>query len=216
MDAYVQASFEFVADSDIANELGALFTDAFDRLEASAFALGTGGGQPWGAITRVSAAANAVVAGTSGSVNAADFVLADVYAVDNALPSRYRANASWVANIAVLNRIRRFGEGSTGNSGFWTDLGPSFPSQLPSHGVYECSEMDSTIVSGSTDYVLALADWRQGYVIVDRLGTTLLHQPMVVGSNRRPTGEVGWAVFKRVGADVLDSTNSDFARILKL
>jgi hypothetical protein len=36
------------------------------------------------------------------------------------------------------------------------------------------------------------------------------------GTHRRPTGEVGWAFYKRVGADVLDSTNCDFARLLRL
>jgi HK97 family phage major capsid protein len=50
-----------------------------------------------------------------------------------------------------------------------------------------------------------LGDFSQ-YVVVDRVGMSIAFNPLVVGSNRRPTGEIGWAAFWRVGADV-DNAN---------
>ena len=215
-DAYLQASFEVVQDSNLAGDVMMLIADARDRLESTVFAVGTGGGQPWGVVTRVSGVTASRVAGTSGSGGAADFVIGDVYAVDNALPSRYYPNASWVSHRVVRNKIRRFGEGATGsNSAFWTDLGSGAPPNLIGHPIYESDQMDSTIVSGSNDDVLLLGDFRQGYCIVDRIGTFLTYNPLVIGSNRRPTGEVGFYGFWRTGADVLDSTCDQF-RLLRL
>ena len=72
--------------------------------------------------------------------------------------------------------------------------------------------MDSTIVSGSDDYVLLLGDFEQ-YIITDRVGTTVMYNPLVLGSNRIPTGQAGWFAFGRVGADVV---TSNAFKLLKL
>lgn len=204
-DAYLQGSMEVVADSGISGEISMLIADAKDRLEASAFAVGNGTTQPKGIVTALGLVTASRVAGSSGAAGAADFVLADVYAVANALPPRYRPNSSWLAEQTNYNKIRRFGEGSTGNASFWTDLGPGIPSQLLGRPTYESSEMDTTIVSGSNDDVLILGDFRHGYYIIDRMGLELQFNPMVLGSNRRPTGEVAWVAFWRVGADAVDA-----------
>jgi predicted phage gp36 major capsid-like protein len=50
--------------------------------------------------------------------------------------------------------------------------------------------------------VLLSGDFSQ-YAIVDRLGATVEHLPLLVGANRRPTGERGWFLYWRTGADVL-------------
>jgi predicted phage gp36 major capsid-like protein len=42
------------------------------------------------------------------------------------------------------------------------------------------------------------------YLIYDRLGTVLAYEPIVKGANQRPTGQAGWLMFSRVGADVLN------------
>jgi hypothetical protein len=36
----------------------------------------------------------------------------------------------------------------------------------------------------------------------------------VIGSNRRPTGEVGWFMYWRTGADVVDQTNASHFKLL--
>ena len=203
--AYLQASLEVHMDSGISNEISTLIQDAKERMEATAFITGSGSGQPKGVVTALNLVTASRVAGSSGAAGAADFVLADVYALDNALPYRYRKNPAWLAHITTLNKIRRFGEGTTANSGFWTELGGGRPPTLLGHSVYEASAMDSTIVSGSNDDVLILGDFRHSYKVVDRIGTTIVFNPLVLGSNRRPTGEVGWFAFFRTGGDVIDA-----------
>lgn len=203
-DAYIQASMEVVADSGVSGEISMLIADAKDRLEATAFATGTGSGQPYGIVTELDLVTASRVAGSSGAAGAADFVLADVYAVANALPPRHRPNSSWLAEYSTYNRIRRFGEGTTSNAAFWADLAVDSPSMLLGRPTYESSAMDSTIVSGSNDNILILGDFRK-YQIVDRMGLELVYNPLVLGSNRRPTGEVAWVAFWRVGARTTDS-----------
>lgn len=211
--AWLQASFELNMDTDVSSEVMGLITDAKDRLESNAFSTGTGSGEPKGIITALQAVTASRVAGSSGAAGAADFVLGDVYALDNALYYRYRKDPKWLAHISIYNKIRRFAEGTTGNNAsFWTELGGGRPPSLLGHSAYEASALDSTIVSGSNDDVLVLGDFKQ-YYIVDRVGTTMIYNPLVLGSNRRPTGEVGWFAFFRTGADTV---NADAFRYLRL
>lgn len=211
-DAYVQASLEMLEDTDISGDLAMLFADARDRLESSAFATGTGSTQPKGIVTALQAVTASRVAGSSGAAGAADFVLADVYALANALPPRHRPNSTWVAEQTILNKIRRFGEGVTSNSAFWADLNVDIPSLLLGRPVYQSAEMDSTIVSGSNDDILVIGDFKN-YYIVDRIGMTLQYEPIIKGANQRPTGEVGWVVFWRVGADTVNADGFRYLRV---
>lgn len=212
-DAYIQASLEVVADSGVSGEISMLISDAKDRLEATAFVTGTGSGQPEGIVTALNLVTASRVAGSSGAAGAADFVVADVYALSDNLPPRYRANSSWLAEHAVYNDIRQFATGSGPTHAFWADLGVDTPSQLLGRPVYESSAMDNTIVSGSNDNILILGDFRQGYKIVDRMGLELVYNPLVLGSNRRPTGEVAWVAFWRVGAGDVDANAFRMLRV---
>ena len=150
--------------------------------------MGTGSGQPQGVITGVSAVANSVIAAkNTGNVYAAD----DVYASSGALPPRYRPNASWVANEAILLLTRQFASGTGPQHAFWADFGMATPSQLLGRPLYESSAMDSTLADGKK--IADVGDIKTTYMIVDRVGMTIQFNPMVVGSNRRPTDEV-WLV----------------------
>lgn len=51
------------------------------------------------------------------------------------------------------------------------------------------------------------------YYIADRLGTVMIYEPLVKGSNQRPTGQAGWFTYWRVGADV---ANADAFRVLNV
>lgn len=208
-DAYVQASFEVVADSNIAAQIGMLFADAKDRLEATAFAVGTGSTQPEGLITRLSVTTNSKVATTTNGAYGAP----DVYLLKNALSPRWRPNSSWLAEQSIYNLTRQFATGSGPQSAFWADFGMDRPATLVGRGAYESSAMQAAPLSGataSTDYILVLGDFSQ-YLIVDRIGMEVVYNPLVIGSNRRPTGEVGWAAFWRTGAD---TTVADAFRML--
>jgi len=210
-DAYVQASFEMVEDTSISGELAMLFADARDRLEGTAFAVGTGSTQPHGIVTELGlVTASRVSANTNGTYGAVD-----VYAVDNALPQRWRANATWVANKSIYNLTRQFASGSGPQHAFWTDLGGGRPPILIGYDADESSAMFNAPLSTATasnDDILVLGDFRQ-YYIVDRVGMQVAYNPLVIGSNRRPTGEVGWFAFWRVGGRTV---NADAFRMLRV
>lgn len=209
-DAYVQASFEMTEDTSIATDLAMLFADARDRLEGTAFAVGTGSTQPNGVVTDVAATTASRVASTTNGA----FGAVDVFALDNALPQRYRSNASWVGNKSVYNLARQFSIGTGGMTGsFWVDFGGGHPSSLIGYPVYESSAMLSSLstATASTDNVVVLGDFRQ-YYIIDRIGMSVAYNPLVIGSNRRPTGEVGWFAYWRVGGKTI---NTDAFRILQ-
>lgn len=206
--AWVQGSFEVLADSGFAAEVGPLLADAKDRLEATAFATGNGTSQPKGVITAVSAVSGSVVA----SATADTYAVADVYAVEQALPPRYRltGSPSWMANKAIINKTRQFD--TAGGSSFWANLGMGQPEQLLGAPIYEASAMDGVINAGAENYSLLLGDFRN-YYIVDRVGMTMVYEPLVKGANGRPTGEAGWFAYWRVGADVV---NADAFRLLNI
>jgi HK97 family phage major capsid protein len=204
--ASVNASFELVADSSIAAQLPRLFQDAKDRLEGTAFATGAGGTTaPMGIVTAVAAVtASRVAATTTGALTAAT----DVYRLIEAVPPRHRSAASWVGNYAILNKIRQFDV--YGGSSFWANLGADVPPQLLGRPVYESSAMASAVTTGSN--VLIAGDFSE-FIIVDRVGMSIKYDDNVKGANQRPTGEVQWAAFWRVGSGV---ANANAFRVLQL
>ena len=216
--AWIQATTEFYEDGNIDAEIGMLVADAKSNLEATAFATGNGTTQPQGIVTALGLVTASRLSGTSltgGIASNATLAIADIYAMDNDLSPRYRPNASWVGNKTILNSIRRLGEGSAANnSTFWQDLGGGLPSQLIGYNVYQSSAMDSSVVSGSTDDVLVLGDFRN-YFIYDRIGVQIAFEPMVKGAAFRPTGHVGWWAHWRTGAGASTEQSAAF-RMLRL
>jgi len=53
------------------------------------------------------------------------------------------------------------------------------------------------------NHVLAIGDWRAGFVIADRIGTMIEIVPQVFGTNQRPTGQRGAFMYFRCGSDVV-------------
>jgi HK97 family phage major capsid protein len=197
-DAWIQGSYEVLADSGFASEIGRLLADAKVRLEETAFAVGnTGATQPRGVVAAVAAVTASIV--TSATTGA--FVSGDVYSVANALRPRDAANATWIANKAITNKIRSFD--TAGGSSFWANFTMASPPMLLGQPVHEASAMTATIGNGTN---IALAGNFDQFYIVDRVGMTVMYEPMVktTASGGRPTGEAGWAAFWRTGSDVVD------------
>jgi HK97 family phage major capsid protein len=212
-DAYLFGSFEVLGDSDIAQQLPELLADAKDRLEESAFATGTGTGQPFGVITR-----GTTVAGATGTA-ASGPTAASVYSLIGALPARWRgpgARLAFLANMSAINTLRNTAafSGATASivqEGSPGDINnPARPAMMLGVPFLESTSITGTYANGAK--VLALGDMRQ-YYIVDRVGMSVVYDPVVLGANRRPTGQGAWYAFWRVGADV--STAGAF-RVLTL
>jgi len=190
----VPFSFEIGGDAvNFMNELGGLLVDAAEQLNATAFTTGTGSGQPKGVITALTGGASVVNSGTAATLAASD-----VYAVQNALPPRFQAGAQWCASLGILNTLRQFetGSGALKFPGLHDN-----PPTLLGRNALELSNMAATTTTGSK--ALLYGDFKSGYVIVDRLGSTLELVPHLVGANRRPTGQRGALLWYRVGADVV-------------
>lgn len=195
-DAWVFGSYEVLADSGFASELGRLLADAKDRLESAAFATAnTGATIPRGVVAAVAAVTASIV--TSAATNA--FAVGDVYNTSDALRPRDAAQASWVANKKIFSLTRRFD--TAGGSSFWANLGMGIPNQLLGQPVYEASAMTGVVSTGAN--VLLAGNFSE-YYIVDRVGMAVMYDPIVKGTNGRPTGQGGWFAFWRVGADVVD------------
>lgn len=207
--AYLQASFEATQDTNVVSAIGMMLQDAKDNLEATAFATGNGTTQPQGVVTGVAAVANSVI---SAAGTALAYAAADVYTLKGALPPRYRPNASWVANEQILLLTRQFASGTGPQHAFWADFGMATPSQLLGRPVYESSAMGGTPLVDA-EKILLVGDFKNGFGIIDRIGMTVQYEPLVIGTNRMPTGEVGWFAHWRVGAGVL---NADAFRLLKV
>jgi HK97 family phage major capsid protein len=196
-DAYLFGSFEVLGDSDFAAQLPDLLADAKDRLEETGFAVGSGTLQPWGIMTRGTSQNRA---GTA----AAGPVGQDVYALMAALPARFRgprARNAWVGNLNVINSLRNVPAFTGATTSIVNDNGPE-PTML-GKPFLESTSILGTYTTGNK--VLAFLDFAQ-YVIVDRVGMSVVYDPVVLGSNRRPTGQGAWYAFWRVGADVSTAT----------
>ena len=135
----------------------------------------------------------------------ATYAIGDVYSTHQAAPARARLGKSpaWVMNVAIMNKTRQFD--TAGGSSYWVTLGDGAPPKLLGAGLYESSGMVTTTTTGSK--IAVYGDFDK-YQIVDRVGMTVLYEPMVKDqATARPTGQGGWFAFWRVGADCLDPTS---------
>lgn len=193
-DAFVPFSFEVQGDAvGFMSELGTLLTDGAEQLCNTAFTTGSGTGTPKGIITALSGSASQI-----DTAATATLASGDVYSLQNALPPRFQANAQWCANLGILNTLRQF---ETGSGALKFPSLQDTPPTLLSRSVNELSNMVSTTTTGSK--IGLYGDFGQGFVIVDRIGSTLELVPHLVGANRRPTGQRGALLWFRTGSDVV-------------
>ena len=205
-DGFVPISYEAMDDADNATtEVGKLLAAGKDNLEAAAFAIGSGVGQPTGIITALTGTSSIVTSTTTDT-----FASGDVYKVDSALPARYRKNAAWMANRAIYNQIRQFD--TAGGSALWERIGADVPPMLLGRRALEAEDMDGTVTAAAENYAAVFGDW-DNYVIADRVGMSIEFLPQLMGANGRPKGQRGWYAWYRVGAD---SVNDGAFRMLNI
>ena len=204
--AFVPYTFEAGEDwTGMDSSLAEMFAEAKDVLEATKFTVGAGSGsnEPKGVIT-------AVAAYNSGSslvspATAETFAVADVYALEAALPPAARRNATYMANRAIFNKIRQFD--TAGGAGLWERIGAGLPPTLLGYPAYEASDMDGVFSATATathNYLLLAGDFSR-FVIVDRIGMSVEYiQNLFDTSTGRPTGQRGVLAHWRSGSDVVD------------
>lgn len=188
--AWLTGSLEVIGDTRLDAQVPALIADARTRLEMTAFATGTGSGQPFGVVTRAASDA------TTGALAASH-----IYALLAALGPRFRvydtARPVFMANISIINAARQIAAFTGANFSIVNDSGPA-PRMLGLEFA-EASAMTNLNTTGAKN--LLIGDMSQ-YVVVDRLPTVLLFEPLVFNASAQPTGQQGWFYYARVGADV--------------
>ncbi|NND35884.1 MAG: phage major capsid protein [Gammaproteobacteria bacterium] len=167
----------------------------YNDLVGNALTLGTGSSQPTGIVT-------ALTAGATGSATTDVFAAEDVYTIHGGLAARHRRNATWLANIGVINLIRQFA--TDDGHALLTRLGDGTPEALMGRPILENEDMDGTVTAASDNYILVFGDFRH-FVIAENIGTMVRIIPDVFGANGRPIGATGVYMQTAFGSDsVLD------------
>jgi len=210
-EGFVPISRQAFQDAaNVTQEVGRLLARGKDNLETTAFTTGSGSGQPTGIVTALVASSPTVIVNSAG---ADTFALADVYALDSALPERYHGQerTGWCGHRLTWNKIRQFD--TAGGAGLFADnLTRGIPNALLDEKRITSEGMDGTYGSGE-NYILILGDW-DNYVIADRVGMSVEFIPHLFStSNNRPKNQHGWLAYSRVGAD---SVNDGAFRILDI
>ena len=198
---WIQASIEAAVDQDgFPREIAKIIADGKSRLEAAAFVTGTGTNQPTGISPELLGGSSEVSPAT-----AEVFAAADVYAVIEALPPRFRARAQLMAELSTINAVDQFETAS--GAKLFDGLNSSSP-RLLRRRLAENSSADahSAIDVGATadNLILYVGDW-ENYVILDRVGMSVTYIPPghLKGASGRPDGRVGWYAYWRVGGESL-------------
>jgi HK97 family phage major capsid protein len=208
---FVPISIEASQDEqNVAQEVGRLLAGGKEDLEGTKFILGSGSAEPTGIITALAASSPTVVVPAAADDT---FALGDIYALQGALPARYRRNAKWLANNSIYNLIRKFD--TSGGGGFWTNLNTDRPPQLMGRDALEAEAMDGSITTSGAvaNYAVVWGDF-QNFVITDRIGMAVEFIPHLFHTaNNRPSGQRGWFAYYRTGSD---SVNDGAFRMLNV
>ncbi len=192
--AFVPFSFEIGQDwPAMQAELGELFADAKDQLEADQFINGDGiAPNPEGLVAGLPAGSILLTAGVG------TYAVADVYSLQEALPSRFQPRGTFLASNAIINDTYRL-------------VGTADPDEPPlvnedrtrilGKPLSEVSTMATAVAAGNE--ILVYGDLNRAYQITDRVGMSVELVQHLFGAAGRPTGERGLYAFWRNTAGIL-------------
>lgn len=201
-DGFIPFSIEVGMDwPGFAEQMSGLLGDGYDELLAEKLTTGTNGSnEPDGLITSLQA-----VAASKRELAAAGVVAAaDIYALWDALPNRFRraANCAWMSSTDIQNSIRQLG---TVDPNFTVDITQEAIPRLFGREYPMNDFMQDDPAGTGTQPLLVVGDFR-GYVVAQRAGMTVEFIPMLFDvTNNRPTGQRGWFAWARVGGGVVNS-----------
>ena len=129
----------------------------------------------------------------------ADVFLDMVYS----MRARYRANARWVTSKLVIAALRKYKD-STGQYLWQPAMAAGQPDSFMGYGVTEAEDMPAVAANA---FPLAFGDFREGYLIVDRVGMRMTRDEITL------PGFVQFYIRKRVGGRI---RNSQAIKLLKI
>lgn len=184
MYAMPKASQKILDDAatDVEGWLAGKVADKFARVEGTAFWQGTGVGQPKGlSIYTTAATADSsrtwgefehVLSGANGAFHSDKFDA--VHNLMGAMKDQYLPNASFVMRRNVRTAARKIKEATTDRYMWEPGLQAGQPERLMGYPV-RIDEYMPTLATGSLS--LAFGDFKQAYLIVDRMGMRTLRDP---------------------------------------
>lgn len=176
--------------------------ERFGRLEAASFVTGDGIGKPRGFLTHD----NGTNYGQIEQINmgAAAAVTADgLIDLKYSLIEQYLNRGTWLMNRLTVRDIMKLKDGE-GNYLWKPSIAVDAPATLLSLPV----RMSTTMPQVATETLsIAIADWREAYTIVDRLGITVQRDPFTV----KPFVE--FYTRKRLGADTVNYESIKIGKI---
>ena len=181
---------EVLQDTDFGAQLPGLFNDARDRLEIGSFTTGSGTNEPLGYVTALGTGVGTTGTQTTGTVSTSG-----AFAIYETLDPRWRQSGSCavLASLQVIDQLRQTQLFTNSTmpilQGNTLQVGNGVP-------VYENSA--STTATASASSVWVVGDWQQ-HIIVDRVGISILYEPLVTTGASVPTGQQGWFAFWRSG-----------------
>jgi HK97 family phage major capsid protein len=165
------------ASYDVEGWIGRFIGRAFSAKEGAGFISGNGVKQPKGiaAYTMIANASYAwgkvgyIHSGHASLLNNADKLID----LQHALKVAYRANARWLMNDLTLSVVRKFKDGE-GNYLFVPGLVAGAADLLLGKPIAYDDYVDDI---GAGKYPIFFGDFREGYLIVDRVGIRMLRDP---------------------------------------
>ena len=185
--------------------------EAIAQGEGAAFVAGNGTKKPTGFLagpTPVTTADSSRAFGTlqyiaSGGASALPTSVDTFISMVYSLRARYRANATWVTNKAVLASLRSYKD-SAGQYLWQPSTQAGEPSTFLGYPVVEAEDMP---VVAANAFPLAFGDFREGYLIADRVGMRMTRDEITT------PGFVKFYIRKRVGGIL---RNTQAIRLLKI
>ena len=187
MYAAPKASQTLLDDSavDIESWLAAKVADKFARVEGATFCTGTGVGQPrgfgsyttaatadasrtWGQIEHVVTGANGAFHTTQGD---------PLFTLLQAFKTGYLSGASWVTTREVVGAIRKFKTTTTLDYIWQPGLQMGTPDRLLGYPLVLAQDLPALSTYATLASPMWLANWREAYQIVDRMGIRTLRDP---------------------------------------
>ena len=196
---------------DVENWLITSAAEAIAQGEGLAFVSGNGTNRPTGFLvgpapvvtadtTRAFGTLQYIASGQAAAMPASADVFYDLI---YALRARYRANARWVSNKLVLSALRKYKD--TTNQYLWQ---PSLVAGQPESFMgYPITEAEDMPVVAANSFPLAFGDFREGYLIADRVGMRMTRDDITA------PGYVNFYVRKRVGGRLRNTQAITLLRI---
>jgi HK97 family phage major capsid protein len=185
-----------------ADEMATLLASGYDELLVDKFTRGAGVSnlEPTGILTALSANTNVRVTLTTAGVVGAP----DPYKVWQALPQRFRRNASWLMSVATNNAVRQLGTANVYHA-FTVNLPQDWADTLFRRAVRESPYMpDNTTNTTATIGIAVVGDF-SNYLIARRGGMSVELVPTLFDiTSNRPTGQRGWFAYSRIGGNSIN------------